>query len=32
MTPMQQQYVRVILVWVVTLTALYIFQGTFGQS
>lgn len=32
MTRMQQQYVRAILVWVVTLTALYIFQRTFGNA
>lgn len=31
MTRMQQQYARAIVVWVVTLTALYLFQSTFGR-
>jgi hypothetical protein len=32
MTSMSRQYVRALLVWALTLTALYIFQRTFGQS
>lgn len=31
MTRMQRQYARAILVWAVTLTALYIFQYAFGR-
>ncbi len=30
MTDMSRQYVRVLLVWVGTLAALYIFQSAFG--
>ncbi len=30
MTDMRRQYVRVLVVWVVTLAALYIFQSAFG--
>jgi hypothetical protein len=32
MTSMSRQYVRALLVWGLTLTALYIFQSTFGRS
>lgn len=31
MTPMQRTYVRVFVVWVVTLTALYAFQWYFTR-
>jgi len=27
---MQRQYLRVVIVWVVTLAALYVFQAAFG--
>lgn len=30
MTSIQRQYARALVVWAVTLTALYIFQRTFG--
>lgn len=32
MSNMSRQYARALLVWVLTLTALYIFQRTFGQQ
>ena len=30
MTSMQRHYVKVFIVWVVTLAALYVFQSAFG--
>ncbi len=30
MTPMQRGYVRVVILWVVVLVALYVFQQYFG--